>query len=258
MAYAVALLFLGLRGHSTLPLVAAAWLWHRTVKPLPTTPLLGGAALLLLVVFPVVRAIRESSGPDRASADAVAGGYASVDNPAVTILNELGMSMNTVAYTLELVPRTKDFELGTSYGYAALTLFPSLFWDRHPTIEHGTPSTWLVNAVDPAFAAIGGGMGYSFIAEAYINFGWFGPLLIALIGVLWVTASWRAERSGVAALCALATFLPSWLFYARGDASLFPRALIWYSIAPLLVQRGIAIAFRRRGPATIGRTRVNL
>jgi hypothetical protein len=245
LAYGVTLLFLGLRGHSTLPLVAAAWLWHRAVKPLPKAPLIGAAALLMLVVFPAVRVIRQSAGSDRASTDLVASGYASIDNPAIAIFNELGMSMNTVAYTIDLVPKTRDFELGASYGYSALTLFPSLFWDRHPAIEHGTPSTWLVNTVDPVFAAIGGGMGYSFIAEAFLNFGWLAPLLIAFIGAAWVHMWWSAERAGVAALCALAAFLPSWLFYARADSSILPRALLWYAFAPYLAQKWIAQVLRR-------------
>ena len=74
----------------------------------------------------------------------------------------------------QLRPRWRDYEMGVGYAYAISTLFPNLFWKIHPAMEHELPSSWLTWQVDPYTASQGGGLGFSFIAEAYFNFGYIG------------------------------------------------------------------------------------
>lgn len=163
----------------------------------------------------------------------------------------MGGSMQTVTYTIELVPGTRAYDMGDSYYYAALTAVPNLFWRVNPGVARGLLSDWLIREVDPYTASVGGGLGYSFIAEAYLNFGWWGvPLVLGLIGLLFGGLVLWAGRSGdIARLATVASFASFFLFFARGEAALVVRGLVWYAILPYL-----AILYLRHAAALKERT----
>ena len=124
--------------------------------------------------------------------------------------------------------------MGAGYMYAALAVIPNLFWDVHPAMGHGIYAVWLVQTVEPLLAQVGGGLGFSFIAEAYANFGWPGtPLLFMIMGFLLVRivvwAEWgdRPARSAM-----LASFLAFLLFFPRSESIVVFRALLWYGFLP--------------------------
>jgi len=240
--HAVIALFLGFRGGSVMPLVPAAWLWDRCVGRLPRTLLLVIAAILLIVVFPLVRETRRVPGKERTSTSYLVSAYSEVQSPLTSMVSELGTSMMTIAYTLELVPRERGYDMGATYAYGLLTVMPSLFWERHPVVVHGLCGAWLIQTVDPYVAEQGGGIGYSFIAEAFLNFGVLGvPFVALLTGYLVVQFFLWGERGGAARLAMVAAFVPTLLFYARGEFADLSRALVWYSLLPyaacLLLER---------------------
>jgi len=237
--YVAVHLFLGSRAPATMALVAYVWLWHRSVRPLPKGLLTSGGILLIGVVLPLVRAVRGVGGQYRMGLSFLVQAFASINDPIISMLSELGYSMCTVAYTLNLVPSVRPYDMGTSYLYAGLTVFPNLFWSIHPTIAHGTLSAWLVRTVAPSVAASGAGLGYSFIAEAYINFGWFGaPVILALLGFLLVRFSQWGERSAdPLKLGLVACVLSTVLFYSRSEAATLVRGVAWYAIAPYFLVR---------------------
>jgi len=199
----------------------------------------GAAAAVFLLVFPLVRSTRDVSGTERLSVSLLRGAFSSIDNPAVSIVSEMGSSMGTIAYTVELVPSERDFDYGMGYLYALVTLLPNLFWDVHPSIARGTPASWLVETVAPSIARAGGGLGYSFIAEAYLNFGWLGPTLgMMLFGFAYVAFwLWAECARGPAKLVAVACFVPYCLFFVRADSTLLVRPFVWYCIGPYLLFR---------------------
>lgn len=234
--YVLTYLFSGYRGFAAMLAVAYAWVWHRTVRPLPKGAVLLAVAVTMFVVFPLVAVVRNVSGADRTSVEFLREAYLSIDNPMVQSVSEMGSSMATIAYTLELVPSTRTFEYGLGYLYAISTVFPNLFWDVHPATARGTPSEWLIWTVDPGTARNGGGLGYSFIAEAYLNFGWIGvPLVMVALGyllcrfVLWADGG---SSPSPARIATIATFTAFTLSYARGEASFIVRPLLWYALAP--------------------------
>jgi oligosaccharide repeat unit polymerase len=232
--YASVNFFLGYRYYSVIPMLALAWLWHRLIRPLNPYLLLGSALVLLVLIFPLIRAVRTTRGSERMSANFLAERYAEVDPPWIAAIYEMGGSMQTVAYTITLVPSSHEYELGTSYAYAMLTIFPNLFWDVHPAIAHGMPSAWLVSTVDRYTATHGGSLGYSLIAEAYLNFGPLGvPVVLALGGLLYGKFILWANRPGMPARAALAACVACFfVFYAREDAASVARGLVWYAMAP--------------------------
>ncbi len=242
VTFALTQLFLGFRAYAVMPLAAYAWAFHRTIRPLPKSFVLGTSAGLLFVVFPLVRTVRNLSGSDKFNPLFLWKSYTSIDNPAVSTIAELGGSMQASAYTIELVPSLRPFDHGLSYAYAALAVVPNVFGGVHPSIARGTASSWLTWTVSPWNAANGGGLGYSFIAEAYLNFGWSGSiLLLCAVGMMFGSLFFWAIRSkSILVIGFAACFLSFLTHYARGEAFTVLRPLIWYSVVPLLSVRMLA------------------
>ncbi|MGI8856818.1 MAG: O-antigen polysaccharide polymerase Wzy [Thermomicrobiales bacterium] len=254
LLYALVQLFLGSRYHAIGPVIAYVWLWHRVIRPIPRWLLLGASLFVFVVVFPVIAATRDTSGANRLSVSTFANAFSSINNPAVAVLSETGGTMMTIAHTLTLVPEVRGYDLGAHYFFAGTSLVPNLFWTLHPAIAHGLASDWLVWQVDPSFAAQGGGFGYSFIAEGFLNFGWFAPLFLGVVGFFFAKlVFWGCRTGAPARLAAAASFTGFIIFWARGEAIDVIRPLVWYSLVPyLLIQFVAAIDRRRVEPLTIG------
>ncbi|HEY9852388.1 MAG TPA: O-antigen polysaccharide polymerase Wzy [Leptolyngbyaceae cyanobacterium] len=228
--------FLGLRNAAIIPLINFAWLWHYKIARLPMLILLSVGLFVMAIVSPIIAMTRNITGQDRFSIDFLIDMFSTMENPLVTFISEAGFSMSTIAYTMYLVPSSINFHNGSDYLYALLTLMPNLFWKIHPTVAHGTPTSWLVQQINPWAADRGFSYGFSFIAEAYLNFGWFGtPIVVGLIGFLlgklrlWAVSSKEPQRMAM-----LASFISFFLFYARADSALQIRPLVWFSLLPYL------------------------
>jgi oligosaccharide repeat unit polymerase len=240
-AYFVTLTMMGLRGHAVTPLIACFWIYDRRVHRLPRAPLFALGLLVLLVVFPLIRLTRNASGSEKYSSSYYIDSYFSVDNPATSIVGEMGSTLGTIAHTIELVPAKRPYDMGVGYLYDLLTIVPNIFGDLHPTVARGIPSYWLTWEVNPYVAQRGGGMGYSFIAEAYLNFGWIGaPLVIFFFGLGFASLQLWADRSGgPLEAAAVGCCISSVLFFARAEATLIVRPLVWYTLIPYLLARTI-------------------
>jgi oligosaccharide repeat unit polymerase len=235
--YSLSRLFLGWRGYAIMPLIAFAWLWHSLIRPLPKIFLLSAASLTMFIIFPLVAATRNVAGEERLlSISFLLNSFTSIGNPLIAAISEMGGTMQTIPYTLELVPSVRGFDMGAGYLYALLTLIPNFFWEIHPAIARGTASHWLIWEVDPIIASLGGGIGFSFIAEAYFNFGWFGaPIALGVIGFFFGKLTLWAIRSGEPARMAMiGSFLSFFLFYVRDEACNQVRPLVWYALIPYL------------------------
>lgn len=240
--------FLGYRGFATAALAAYAWVWHTRVRRLPAFPMLAVSCLLLFAVFPMIRFYRSDIGEERLQWGSLTRSLQRIDNPAIYSISEMGGSMKTVAYTMQLVPSITPYEHGASYAFALLTLIPNIFGTPvHPTIAHGIPSTWLIQTIDPMTANASGGWGYSFLAEAYLNFGWAGVCLIVLpLG--WAFASlqfWAERKNSATASGAMAVVLFFMLIYARAETANIVRGIVWYGILPYLISRTVVSKDRK-------------
>src|SRR5690606_29119463 len=113
----------------------------------------------------------------------------------------------------------------------------NLFWDVHPAKLKLMPGQWLTATVAPQIAELGGGLGYSFIAESYLNFGTIGFLLCGILGAAlvamtqWVTRV-EPETLDLAKVGVVAVLLSCGLQYARGDVFIFFRTFVWYGVMP--------------------------
>jgi hypothetical protein len=231
--FAAIQLFLGARYPATAAIIAYAWLWHRVVRPLPRFLILGTAVLAFGVVFPVIGASRDRAAddpyPDTTHVARSGDGLS-----FTSVLVETESTTSTIADTMVLVPTTRDYDHGAQYLYGASTLVPNLFWDLHPAVKHGYAGDWVTWIVDPGFAAAGGSLGYSFIAEAFLNWGWVGgPLFLGIVGfVLAKLFFWGCRTGDPARLMVVASFLSSIIFWARGESINVVRPLVWYALVP--------------------------
>lgn len=100
------------------------------------------------------------------------------ENGITEAISEMGATMFCQIWTEEIMSRTGDYRLGASYAYSFTSVIPNLgFWKIHPAKEHSNLGNWLTIKKGLSF-----GTGYSIVAEAYINFWYFGALFMALLG----------------------------------------------------------------------------
>ena len=244
-------LFLGYRSTAIMPACAFLWLWNACEGKIKTRWLVG-VCLLMMVVAPISRETRALAGTDRTTLEALVSAYALIENPIVSSIREIGGSMITVAYTYVLVPSTRALDYGAGYAYAGLTLLPNLFWSVHPTIARGTASDWLIQVVDPSRAMQRGGLGYSCIAEAYLNFGWAGvPLIMGLIGFGVASLASLGAQGDRRRLALVAVFTAFVLKFPRDEASSLIRAFVWYSWLPYAMATGMAMFGARKAKGVV-------
>ncbi len=198
--------------------------------------LVGLAAFLVLVVFPYVGENRNNgdSGDRKVSIAELF-----QDNPATETINEMGKSIQTLVYTEQLVPQKYPYRYGYTYLMNLTTVLPNLFWDKHPAEVYGSLGRWLTELVDFDFWNFGGSLGFSCVAEAYINFGYIGIIFISfLFGYFLMRIENRvgSKNSPVyyAAFAIVAINLTS---YARGEFGDVVRGIFWYMLIPLLLYK---------------------
>ena len=93
-------------------------------------------------------------------------------------LSEMGSSMYPMAATMEVVPQSEGYRNGSTYLYAASSIIPNLgFWDLHPAMKNANMNQWLQDVMNLNY-----GPGYSIVAEAYINFGSLGFIIMLILG----------------------------------------------------------------------------
>ena len=238
LIYCCALLFLGHRSYATMFFIAGLWVRHKVVRPLPWHTIFILGAVLLFIVFPMIKLTRDMAWETRVNPQVIAESFLSLDeHPAIVAIKEMGGSMRTIAHTLNLIPGERPFAMGSTYVYGASVLIPNLFWDVHPSVEHGNLGRWLTIIVDPYIFSLGGGLGYSFIAEAYANFGWWGvPFVMGLIGVMVAKVTrWAAEKDDYGRIAVVAGCIATMLFWPRADITIFVRMVGYYFLLPYAV-----------------------
>jgi hypothetical protein len=223
-------LLLGNRGPALMPALAWLLLFSQTVHPVKPQVLIPAALFVLVVLIPVIAVTREKSGTG--PSDYVTA-LTSVNTPLLAGVREMGNSMTTIEYSVMFIPSTREFDGGSGYALALLDALPNIFGTAAHPAAHSDYDAWLIATVSPAQAANGSGLGYSFIAETYANFGYPGPWILIVLGFgLVKIASWAAGRPTNIAKAAVAIGLAFVLILPREDAFAVVRPLVWYTLIP--------------------------
>ena len=225
----------GWRLAATMPLIAYAWTFHTTVRRIPPVVLLTCASLCAFIVFPII-ALTRNYGMASVDWTEIQTCFLGIDNPMICTISEMGGSMVTTAYTIELVPGSRPYDMGYGYVLALFTVVPNIFGGVHPSLRNGSYSDWLIQSVDPVTALRGGGLGFSIIAEAYANFGWYGvPAVLFLIGLAMCRlATWSCGSGDPLKIAVVACYLSFVLKFARDESNAMVRPFFWHSMLPYL------------------------
>lgn len=239
LARSVGWFAIGERSHGVMPLIAAAWLWHTRIRRIPAWILGVAAVFFLAIAFPVLSLIRNDPLNDPSAIHSVPDAFASLEAPLVGTIAEMGASFRTVVDTLQLVPNERPYGHGFGYLHALLNIFPNFVSIAHFPLEYGNAETWYVETIDPDYALSGGAWGFSFIAEAYLEFGWVGaPIALAVIGAgIAAFTLWGSRSAHPARAAAVAAWLVLALHFPRGIAEGYTRHLLWYALVPYFLVR---------------------
>lgn len=246
---ALTFFFVGDRSDGTMALVATLWLYDKAVRRVSRTFLVVVLATLL-ALFPLIWITRGLTGTERLSAGVWINALAKVENPVQSSVVEMGGSIGVLAYVMDLVPDSRGFDLGMSYLWALGSIIPNFSGELHPSAQRSL-EMWLVSTVDPYQAAHGGGKGFSVLAEAYVNFGWVGIVVIMwMIGVGFARVTrWADSTQDPAVWAAVACMLLVAPKFARAESLEIIRAFVWYTVGLYAACRLLQRKQSRTGPA---------
>jgi len=226
------LMYLGFRGPTVIAAVIVYIIARK--KGLRISPLLSiGAAALLLVVLPVLHESRELPLNDRLAHISL-NDFNILDAPA-----EMGVSIRPLVETVDLLgPR--DFRLGRTYWTAIKGIVPNLAlrWEASSTTSDADlpPNHWITALVDPWTYKNYGGMGFSAIAEPYMNFGVLGVLIYFFLLSFFLIHLEQVSIRSAYALAAWALILGPLLWTTRNDFTNFFRPAVWGLLTLALIK----------------------
>jgi oligosaccharide repeat unit polymerase len=220
------LFFHGVRGPTILHASALLAVW--AVKDHPTARRIGVVvAVLAIALVPVIRATRDVEG------GSVSSGLDSVD--PIEVLLEAGGSMYPLAITVEQVESGKErLWMGRSWAMAAGHVILNVSSRRAARNERDLfPNAWATLEADPSLFEQGGGIGYSAVAEPYLNFGPAGVVVFFLLLGLFIGACerWLTSNPFGAAIAAASFGFVLWT--VRDDSSQVLRAVALACVAVL-------------------------
>jgi len=244
--WVVTLFYLGFRGPALISgLIVCALASKKGIRFPKWAPwVLAG---LLLVAVPIMRWAREEPLLSRSNTFSLAD-FNVLDGPA-----EMGESVRPLVETLALVG-PKNYWYGKTYWIGLKTAVPTMAtWDPTATesIDELAPNNWLIAVVDPWTFEHYGGLGFSAVAEPYMNFGVAGVAgYFLLLGFLLLRLDHFSIQSSYG-LAAWALILGPLLWTTRNDSANFFRPAIFGLVCLGLIRlfsSGYALIAGARGP----------
>ncbi len=222
-AWSAGILFLGFRGYALVPAVAVLAVLSKRGVRLPRAAWLLGLAGLLIVI-PLVRGLRASRLAERSVSEALE----AVEPWAA--FGEMGGSLRPLVHTLDFM-EAEPWRWGETYWQALQAALPnlSLNWQggSYRPLDELPPNHWVSRQAAPRLYREFGGMGFSAVAEPYMNFG--TPGVVAYFLLLGAALGWadQSDAGRPTRLAMWAVVLGPLLWTTRNDFhALFRPALL--------------------------------
>jgi oligosaccharide repeat unit polymerase len=184
---AALVLFSGYRSAVLFPILIGGALLAKTGRKIPIwVPIV--AALAIITIIPAITQIRQVEYGD---IDTELVQESIESTTAVDGFIELGGTLGVFAKTLTVVPKSAPYQWGKTYYVAVRDAIPNLTYtmqapQRADALKSGalnneqlfnlSPADWMTFYINPYAFRKGTGVGFSAVAEPYINFGYVGVL----------------------------------------------------------------------------------
>ncbi|MBR6407745.1 MAG: O-antigen polysaccharide polymerase Wzy [Clostridia bacterium] len=226
---------IGGRGGSFMMVITFICAWHFIKKPLNWARILAIVLVvyILLVGSTILGAVRNTRNKTVETYTSAYEIVSEKENPAVSAIGEIGWQLSSTVEVMKHVPSDYEFRNGKTYFYSMTTIIPNLgFWDVHPAVKNAQLTKWLQAVMNLNY-----GPGFSIVAEAYINFGWFGILFMIIEGLIFGRILTSSDRYSIKynpeMLSINLTFLVvSTLSATRSSALVFVRSVL-YNVVPV-------------------------
>lgn len=233
ISFSVIYLAIGRRAFPAMMLLSYIVIVDLYIKRIPRK-WVGLGALTSLIVFPIIASLRNLGSTFNSSLHDLAN-FELLRLP-VNAIQEMGRSFRVMYWSTELLMGDGGYLFGSTYFWAFTKIMPNIFWAHHPSTDTGVGDL-LTAQFMPSIAAKGGamGLGSSFLAEAYLNFGLIlGAFTCFIFGVgLQKFVQW-AKKGSIARVFWLGAFFSSAFILARGESQSVMRDIFWFSLFPYL------------------------
>ena len=235
IAWGGCILFLGFRGYALVPAITIIAVLHKRGIRLPRLAYLVGLPLVLAAI-PYIRAARAERLADRGGATEL-----TVQAPLLA-LEEMGGSLRALVHTIQFLDN-EPLRWGETYWLALRSAVPNvaLHWDggEYLPVEQLPPSHWLTLQAAPEVYRAHGGLGFSAVAEPYLNFGAPGVGAYFFLLALLLVAAYSFDVSRPTRLALWAVFLGPLLWTVRNDFHGFFRPVL-LGVASIAAARVLA------------------
>lgn len=240
----VAELYIGGRSGAVMTLLGIVVTYHYFIKKFRIRDilLLLVAGYIVVALLNSVAVIRDQSGRGLSSAFSANAS----NNVLGTFIGELGWSITSICWTMNLVPSSYPFRHGMSYLVALISWIPTvIFGSVHPSSTWGELANWLQKALK-----MGYGPGYTMVAESYINFGWFGIIFLFFEGAVLVNLLSRVsiddtENNILGATFQILIIMTVMKALVRSSVDQATRMVV-FVLLPLYIMIVAAIIIKRR------------
>lgn len=240
-AWAAMIFVLGYRGFALTPVAAGLVILSKREVRLPRWALAGGVAALL-VAIPISRQLRETKLSERTMS------ASEFSLAPLEAIQEMGGSLRPLVHTIALM-ENEPYRWGRTYWQALGQVAPnlSLRWqgEIYQPVEDLPPSHWVSRLAAPWNYENFGGLGFSAVAEPYMNFGsWGVAVAFWLLGYGLVRLD-AVDMVRPTQLACWGMVLGPLLWATRNGAGVFVRPAVW-GLALTLLARFLGDSLARR------------
>lgn len=175
-------LYIGGRGSAVALIIVLLLLHHYTIEPLKSKKVIKLVISSYFVVsfLSIIAELRGLANRNISDYFIVFFNSIGEENLFIKTISEIGWTMFPLGAIMTIIPDSYDFLYGKSYFYALTSLIPNLgFWEVHPAKKNAGGASWLMDTLN-----LWSGPGFTPIAEAFQNFGWYGFTILIILGAI--------------------------------------------------------------------------
>ena len=245
LAWSSIIFWLGFRGFGLIPVITVFAVIHKRGFRLPKLAYAAGLAAMLFAI-PLITVLRDARLGERSIPEA-----ARTLSP-LAALSEMGASLRPLVHTIHYM-ETEDLRWGQTYQRGLLAVFPNVSpdWEgsSYLPLEELPPSHWVTKQAAPWSYSHFGGLGFSAIAEPYMNFGTAGVVLYFVGLAVFLVWADRFDASRPTRLATWAVLLGPLLWTTRNSFDNFFRPALLGLLCVFLARLAANSLASIRGPA---------